>query len=140
MEPTEFAIDPQLARDTHRVTDWPLCRVLLMDDASYPWLILVPRRPGLRDLDELGEIDRALAAGEIAAASKALKGALAAHKMNVAALGNVVAQLHIHVIARFREDAAWPKPVWGVIPTQRYTAEALAERLAMLRAYLPEHP
>jgi diadenosine tetraphosphate (Ap4A) HIT family hydrolase len=135
-----FALDPALVKDTHPVMDWPLCRVLLMDEANYPWLVLVPRRPGLRDLDELAATDAAQAWVEIATASRQLKAALGAHKMNVAALGNVVAQLHIHVIARFRDDAAWPKPVWGQLPVQRYEPKALAERLAMLRAYLPEQP
>lgn len=136
----DFALDPALVKDTHRVMDWPLCRVLLMDEANYPWLILVPRRPSLRDLDELNDADRVQAAVEIAAASRGLKAALAAHKMNIAALGNVVAQLHIHVIARFRDDAAWPKPVWGQVPVSRYAPAALAERLAMVRACLPEQP
>jgi diadenosine tetraphosphate (Ap4A) HIT family hydrolase len=135
-----FALDPALVKDTHQVMDWPLCRVLLMDEANYPWLVLVPRRAGLRDLDELAATDQALAWLEIATASRRLKAALGAHKMNVAALGNVVAQLHIHVIARFRDDAAWPRPIWGQVPVRRYEPQALAERLAMVRAYLPEQP
>jgi len=136
----DFALDPTLVKDTHPVLDWPLCRVLLMDDANYPWLILVPRRPGLRDLDELTESDRTQAALEIATASRLLKQATSAHKMNVAALGNVVAQLHIHVIGRFTGDPAWPKPVWGQVPTRRYAPADLAQHLARLRALLPERP
>ncbi|HKY94510.1 MAG TPA: HIT family protein [Kiloniellales bacterium] len=136
----DFALDPALVKDTHQVMDWPLCRVLLMDEANYPWLILVPRRPGLRDLDELSEVVRPQASLEIATASRRLKAAVRAHKMNVAALGNVVAQLHIHVIARFRDDPAWPKPVWGQVPIRRYKPAALSERLALLRAHLPERP
>ena len=135
-----FALDPALVKDTHPVMDWPLCRILLMDEANYPWLVLVPRRPGLRDLDELAATDSAQAWLEIATASRLMKAALGAHKMNVAALGNVVAQLHIHVIARFRDDAAWPKPIWGQVPVRRLEPAALAERLAMVRAYLPEQP
>jgi diadenosine tetraphosphate (Ap4A) HIT family hydrolase len=136
----DFALDPALVKDTHKVMEWPLCRVLLMDEANYPWLILVPRRSGLRDLDDLASVDWPQAALEIATASKHLKAAIGAEKMNVAALGNVTPQLHIHVIARFTSDPAWPKPVWGQVPLRRYEAEALAERLAMLRAYLPEVP
>jgi diadenosine tetraphosphate (Ap4A) HIT family hydrolase len=136
----DFALDPSLVKDTHQVMEWPLCRVLLMDEANYPWLILVPRRPGLRDLDDVAAEDWPQAALEIATASKRLKAALGAHKMNVAALGNVTPQLHIHVIARFTNDPAWPKPVWGQVSLRLYEPEALAERLAMLRAYLPEVP
>jgi len=136
----DFALDPTLVKDTHPVLDWPLCRVLLMDDANYPWLVLVPRRAGLRDLDELTESDRGQAALEIATASRLLKTAAGAHKMNVASLGNVVAQLHIHVIGRFEGDPAWPKPVWGQVPARRYDRAALAQHLERLRSLLPERP
>ena len=116
-----FTLDPHLAADTVALARWPLCRVLLMNDANYPWLILVPERPGLRDLDELAGADRVAVMDEIARACSALRTMVKPHKLNVASLGNAVPQLHIHVIARFPNDPAWPKPVWGVIPAKPYT-------------------
>lgn len=134
----DFALHPLLIKDTVTLLDWPLCRVTLMKDANYPWLVLVPRRPGLVDLDEVAEADRAQLTAEITQASRRLKALTQAHKMNVAALGNLCPQLHVHVIARFPDDAAWPKPVWGQVPTLPYPPEALAERIATLtRALTP---
>ena len=129
----DFALDPMLAGDTVPLEEWALGRVRLMNDAQYPWLILVPARPGLRDFHDLAPADLALATAEIARASKALQAAFDPVKINVAALGNMVPQLHIHVIARFTDDAAWPKPVWGVRPAEPYDEAALAARLGDLR-------
>ena len=109
-----FSLHPQLAADTHHVTDLPLSSVRLMDDARYPWLILVPRVDGLRDLHDLDETRHAQAFAEITRASHALAQLYHPYKINVAALGNQVEQLHIHVIARQTDDPAWPGPVWGV--------------------------
>jgi diadenosine tetraphosphate (Ap4A) HIT family hydrolase len=108
-----FSLHPQLAADTWTVRDLALCRVLLMNDKRYPWLILVPRRIGLRDFHDVAEGDKATFLAEIDHASAVLKEMTGAHKINVAALGNMVPQLHVHVIARFEGDAVWPKPVWG---------------------------
>ena len=108
-----FALDPQLAADTTPVVDLPLCSVRLSADWTYPWLILVPRRAGCSELIDLGPDDRAILMEEIATASKVLKAMTDAHKLNVASLGNAVAQLHVHVIARFPDDPAWPGPIWG---------------------------
>lgn len=129
----DFELHPQLAADTVPAADWPLCQVLLINDATYPWLVLVPAKPGLRDLDDLADEDMTLATGEIVTASRALKALYSPAKINVAALGNMVPQLHIHVIARFEDDAAWPKPVWGVAPAQPYAPDALSVRLSELR-------
>lgn len=115
-----FKLHPTLERDTVELARLTLCRVLLMRDKTYPWLILVPQREALRDLDDLSEADRIQAMAEIDRASKALKAVFMPHKINVAALGNMVEQLHIHVIARNPGDAAWPAPVWGVHPAQDY--------------------
>lgn len=115
-----FTLHPQLAADTVPVGDLPLCRVLLANDANYPWLILVPRRPGLVDLIDAAAADRAVLTTEIDAAARALKGITECDKLNVAALGNVVPQLHVHVIGRRHSDAAWPKPVWGAAPATAY--------------------
>lgn len=121
-----FELDPRLAADTVELARWPLCRVLLMNDSNYPWLILVPQRPGLRDFDEVAAADRPALDGEIVRACAALRKLFKPHKLNVASLGNAVPQLHVHVIARQTDDAAWPKPVFGVVPARPYTADALA--------------
>jgi diadenosine tetraphosphate (Ap4A) HIT family hydrolase len=129
-----FQLDGRLAADTHRVARWALSSVLLMDDANYPWLILVPERPGLKDFHDLIPADLTALCDEMVRASRALQALFRPDKINVAALGNQVPQLHVHVVARFVGDAAWPKPVWGAVPALRYTAEALAERTAALQA------
>lgn len=121
-----FELDPRLAADTVELARWSLCRVLLMNDCNYPWLILVPQRPGLRDFDEVAGADRGVLDGEITRACAVLRRIAAPHKLNVASLGNAVPQLHIHVIARQTSDPAWPKPVFGAVPAKPYTAEALA--------------
>jgi len=115
-----FSLHPQLNADTTPVGDLPLTRVLLMNDANYPWLILVPRLPGVSEIIDLEENAQIQLTAEIARVSTALKALTACEKLNVAALGNVVPQLHVHVIARRRDDAAWPKPVWGVAPAKPY--------------------
>ncbi|SCW60690.1 HIT domain-containing protein [Ancylobacter rudongensis] len=108
-----FVLDPRLEGDSFPVIDLPLATVRLMDDARFPWAILVPRRPRLAELIDLDNEARATLWGEIDAVSRALKALTACDKLNVAALGNMVRQLHIHVIARFERDAAWPGAVWG---------------------------
>lgn len=131
-----FALHPQLAADTAEVASGACCRVLLMNDSNFPWLILVPQRPGLRDFHDLAGPDMTATVAEIGAASRALQALFAADKINVAALGNMVPQLHIHVIARHTDDPAWPKPVWGVVPPRPYDESTLAARVADLRAAL----
>ena len=132
----EFALDSRLAADTVEVARGACCRILLMNDSSYPWLILVPQRPALRDFHDLADADMAATVAEIGAASRALQALYKPVKINVAALGNMVPQLHIHVIARHSGDAAWPNPVWGAAPPVAYDAGALERRLAELRAAL----
>ena len=128
-----FELHERLAADTLRVVDLTLCRVLLMNDRRFPWLILVPRREGLRDFDDVAAAEKAHFHSEIDLASAVLRAAASAEKMNVAALGNMVPQLHVHVIARFSGDAAWPAPVWGAGTAEPYAeteAAALAAKLA----------
>lgn len=108
-----FALDERLARDTLHVTDWALSRVLLMNDRRYPWLVLVPRRVGMVEPFDLAEAERALLWREANAAGAVLKAMTGCRKINIAALGNVVSQLHVHVVARREGDPAWPGPVWG---------------------------
>lgn len=129
-----FALDPRLAGDSLPLGDLALCRVLVMADATYPWLVLVPRRPGLAEIIDLEAGDRARLMEEIALASTALRAVTGAEKLNVAALGNMVRQLHVHVIARFAADAAWPGPVWGKVPARAYAAPDLAAFRARLVA------
>jgi len=131
-----FELDPQLAADTHAVGDLGLSRVLLMDDVRFPWLILVPRRAGMRELIDLPRAEQHVLLDEIERCATALRNMDKPDKLNVAALGNVVAQLHVHVIARTRQDAAWPRPVWGIGARIAYDDSALQRRLSSLRAAL----
>ena len=131
-----FALHQQLAADTFEVGRLPLSRVLLMNDSRFPWLILVPERADLVDLVDLKPVDHAQLTDEIRRASLALRTTFSPDKLNVAALGNVVPQLHVHVIARFRNDAAWPRPVWGGPPAPPYEAAAAVKRINDLRAAL----
>jgi diadenosine tetraphosphate (Ap4A) HIT family hydrolase len=124
-----FTLDPRLAQDSVTLGDLPLSRVLLVNDANYPWLILVPRRPNLVELIDLDESGQATLMIEIALAARALKDISACDKLNVAALGNTVRQLHVHVIARRKDDAAGAQPVWGAVPARPYPASE-RERLA----------
>jgi diadenosine tetraphosphate (Ap4A) HIT family hydrolase len=108
-----FRLAPRLETDSVFLVDWPFCQVRLMDDARFPWVILVPRRPGLEEWTELRIEDSAQLAKEIGKAGKALAHMFSPTKINVGALGNIVRQMHVHVVARFETDAAWPGPVWG---------------------------
>jgi diadenosine tetraphosphate (Ap4A) HIT family hydrolase len=131
-----FGLDPRLAADTFFVDDLALCRVLLMNDSRYPWLILVPRRASLSEIHDLAGDERALLIEEAARAGAALKSFTGAKKINTGALGNMVAQLHVHVVARFVGDDAWPGPVWGSGRSVPYEEEAAARWIADLRRAL----
>lgn len=132
----DFALDPRLAGDTHRVGDLELSRVLLMDDARFPWLILVPRRANLRELIDLDTGDQQRLLAEIDRCARVLRTSDKPDKLNIAALGNMVAQLHVHVVARHTHDAAWPRPVWGFGESEPYASDALSKRLAAMRRAL----
>lgn len=137
MSETDFVLDPRLAADTHLVTSLPLCDVRLMNDARYPWLILVPRRTGLVEITDLTDADQASLWREINHASIALRSASPCEKLNVAALGIIVRQLHVHVVARNHGDATWPGPVWGhgkAVPYEPAASDAL---IGYLRNALP---
>ena len=131
-----FALDPRLAADTLPLGDLKLSRALLMNDARYPWLILVPRRPNLSEIVELAAQDRAALMDEIAAASAFLRALPHVDKLNVGALGNIVEQLHIHVVGRTVGDPAWPGPVWGVGARRPYAPAAAEALLTQARAAL----
>ncbi len=128
-----FSLHQQLARDTLFITDLALCRVLLMNDARYPWCILVPKIPDVREVFDLPASAQAEMWREVGIISERLAMLTKAGKMNVATLGNLVPQLHIHVIARNVGDAAWPQPVWGKGEAQPYTAPAGTKRVEALQ-------
>ena len=132
-EGAAFALDPQLARDTFAIGDLALTRVLLMNDANYPWLIAVPRRSGAVEIFDLDAAAQAQLMAEVALIGARLKEATGCDKINIAAIGNVVPQLHVHVVARSRSDPAWPRPVWGVLPARAYEDAARERLLAELR-------
>jgi len=131
-----WSLHPQLARDTVPVGDLALARVLAMNDANYPWVILVPRRGGAVEIIDLDETECGRLMAEIAQVSAALRQLTGCDKLNVAAIGNVVPQLHVHVVARRTSDAAWPKPVWGAVPPRLYAAADLRSFVAALRGAL----
>ena len=128
-----FALHPRLEADTVPIADWSLSRVLLMNDARYPWLILVPRRADATEIFDLDAADRALLVEEAARAARGLKALGGAAKINIGALGNLVPQLHVHVVARSPGDAAWPGPVWGQGAAVPYVPLALETMLTALR-------
>lgn len=131
-----FALDPQLASDSHPVIEFALSSLRLMDDANYPWLLLVPRVAGARELIDLDPAQQASLMDEVNRCSKLLQKLFRPHKLNVAALGNLVPQLHVHLIARYQDDPAWPAPVWGRHHAQPYDTEALVQRIRDLQAGL----
>lgn len=133
-----FALDQRLQQDCLQVGDFPLCRLLLMNDVHYPWFILVPRREDVSELFQLDADDQLRLWSETTRLAEVLKDSFGADKMNVATLGNVVSQLHMHVIARRREDVAWPAPVWGRHPAQPYTPEQVGAVMAKLRLVLTD--
>ena len=136
MSEAAFALDPRLQADTHPVAMLPLCELRLMDDARYPWLILVPRRAGMTEIADLTESEQAQLWREANQAAAALRALAPCDKLNLGALGNIVRQLHLHVVARTEGDAAWPGPVWGSGAAVPYAADVLAARLAALRQRL----
>ena len=135
-----WSLHPQLAADSVPVGDLALSRVLLANDANFPWLILVPRRPGLVELIDLEENEQVQLLAEIANTARVLKDITACDKLNIAALGNQVPQLHVHVIARRRSDAAWPKPVWGASPPANYEVGARERLIGAIRSGLQIKP
>ena len=129
-----FELHPRLAADTEFVCDWPLCRVLLMEDGRYFWLVLVPRCDGVSEITEFSPEDRSQLMEEAARAGRIIQQAGAA-KLNIGALGNLVPQLHLHVVGRTPGDPAWPGPVWGHSPPAPYDPTLKAQRLALVRSH-----
>jgi len=127
-----WSLHPQLAADTVPICDLALSRLLAMNDANFPWLILVPRRAGASEIIDLGA-EQAMLMDELALVSRALKDETRCDKLNVAAIGNMVSQLHIHIVARRKVDAAWPKPAWGAVPRLAYEADAMERFVTAIR-------
>jgi len=133
MSATAWSLHPQLERDTVLVGELALSRILAMNDSNYPWLVLVPRRAGIVEIIDLDEPARTALMAEIAQVAAALKSLTRCDKLNVAAIGNMVPQLHVHVVARRQDDPAWPRPVWGAVPARPYGAAELRAFVAALR-------
>ena len=133
-----WQLHAQLAQDTHPVAHLPLSELRLMDDANHPWLILVPRVVDAVELIDLSVAQQTELMREVGVASRMLQNEFKPYKLNVAALGNLVPQLHLHVIARYQDDIAWPRPVWGMAAAQPYPPEMLVQRIEALRRALAQ--
>jgi diadenosine tetraphosphate (Ap4A) HIT family hydrolase len=134
-----FTLHPQLERDTIHVGDFELCHVLLMNDVRYPWVILVPQRENKSEIYQLTESEQQQLLTESSFLCQAMSELFSADKMNIGALGNMVEQLHIHHIARFKTDATWPKPVWGIGQAETYSDIAKTAMLSQLRQALGDY-
>lgn len=128
-----FELHPQLANDCVLIAELKLCSALLLNDSHYPWVVLVPRRESIGEIYQLDSVDQQQLLHESSILSALMADYFAADKMNVAALGNMVPQLHVHHIARYKSDVAWPRPVWGVVSATPYSEQELKERIAALR-------
>lgn len=131
-----FELDPRLAADSVFIIEGPLSQIRLINDTRFPWLVLVPRLPGVTELPELDDEQQHQLLRELNRAGRAVRQEPKVHKVNIGALGNIVRQLHIHVVGRHADDAAWPGPVWGSGAAERFTTEQLAERVAHWRSRL----
>lgn len=133
-----FELHPRLNEDCITIGNFPLCRLLLMNDANYPWFILVPRKEGVREIFELSEDEQKQLMKESSSFSQIIADHFSADKINVAALGNVVPQLHIHHIVRFTDDPAWPAPVWGHADARAYSDSEARELIDRIQGVLPD--
>ena len=134
-----FSLHPTLAADTVWLGDLPLSRVLLARESRYPWIILVPRRAGVREWYEL-EDEAGVLLAESCSIARMMQVSLMPDKLNIATIGNVVDQLHLHHVARFHEDAAWPKPIWGLLPPKHHTEESLQAAVTRWQQWLAVLP
>ena len=132
-EESAWSLHPRLKEDTVDIGDLPLSRVLVIKDAHYPWLLLVPRRPEIVEIIDLTEVEQAQLMTEISRVARALKEVTRCDKLNIAALGNLVPQLHVHIIGRRAGDAAWPRPVWGAMQPLPHDAEEVQTFISTLR-------
>lgn len=131
-----FELHPQLQQDTYVIGKFTLSWVLLHKDANYPWVILVPEREDIREIHHLDGADQVTLIRESSHLSEVMVDIFAPKKLNVAAIGNLVNQLHLHHVARYESDLAWPKPIWGLMPPSSYSQQLLIQRLGQLRSAL----
>lgn len=135
MSNSGFVLAPEIERDSIWLSDWPLCQLRVQNDTNYPWFILIPRREAMVEIIDLTVAEQGQLWRESAHLSVFLKTEFQAKKLNIAALGNMVPQLHLHHIVRYQNDAAWPAPVWGKVTAQAYSETALQQlkqKLALL--------
>ncbi|RCV88150.1 HIT domain-containing protein [Billgrantia montanilacus] len=133
---TVIELDKRLVQDSYPVTELSLCQLRLMDDSRFPWLVLIPRRNGVSEIFDLDEADQQRLWHEATQVGRMLKTLAKGDKLNIASLGNVVSQLHVHVVVRRRDDAAWPAPVWGHGEAEPYDLDGLASMRDHLLAQL----
>jgi diadenosine tetraphosphate (Ap4A) HIT family hydrolase len=130
---TTFVLHPQLEKDSEFVIELTLCSVRLINDVNYPWLILVPQIPNISDVIDLTDVQQQILWQESALVSQALKHLFTPDKLNVAALGNMVSQLHLHHIVRYKNDISWPKPIWGQVPAKPYSEQQQAQQITLIK-------
>jgi diadenosine tetraphosphate (Ap4A) HIT family hydrolase len=130
---TCFVLHPQLEKDSELVTELVLCSVRIINDINYPWLILVPKVDNISDVIDLSDVQQRMLWQESALVSRALKYLFTPDKLNVAALGNVVPQLHLHHIVRYKDDVSWPKPIWGQVPSKAYSDKQLSKQIELIK-------
>jgi diadenosine tetraphosphate (Ap4A) HIT family hydrolase len=130
---TCFVLHPQLEKDSELVTELMLCSVRIINDINYPWLILVPKVDNISDVIDLSDVQQRMLWQESALVSRALKYLFTPDKLNVAALGNVVPQLHLHHIVRYKNDVSWPKPIWGQVPSKAYSDKQLSKQIELIK-------
>lgn len=132
----DFQLHPRLQQDCFIVGDLDLSQLLMMNDCQYPWFILVPRRPAISEIYQLAEKDRQALLAESCALAEKLDEIYKPDKLNIAAIGNLVPQLHVHHVARYQTDKTWPAPIWGKLPAQPYTQQRAEQEIARLRRAL----
>jgi diadenosine tetraphosphate (Ap4A) HIT family hydrolase len=130
---TTFVLHPQLEKDSVLVAKLTLCSVRLINDINYPWLILVPQVAGISDIIDLSDAQQQILWQESALVSRVLKHLFTPDKLNVAALGNMVSQLHLHHIVRYKDDISWPRPVWGQVPSKLYSNQQLSKQIELIK-------
>lgn len=135
-----IALHPQLEKDCFRLGEFTLCSLLLLNDSNYPWFILLPNRENTSEIYQLSDQDQRRLLAESVFFSRCLNQVFHADKLNIAALGNIVPQLHLHHIARFKTDASWPAPVWGAVTAIPYTQDQLADIKKLLKNWFEKNP
>jgi diadenosine tetraphosphate (Ap4A) HIT family hydrolase len=130
---SHFILHPQLEKDSVFITDLTLCAVRLLNDVNYPWLILVPRQSDICEVLDLTDNQQCLLWQESALVSRVLTQLFTPDKLNIATLGNMVSQLHLHLVVRYKNDISWPRPIWGQVPVKPYSAELLTQRIELIK-------